>query len=91
MAGQGGRLVVVVHKKVSALKDQDFYSTHYVPAKTIVRIPGLIGWLAAPKKGHLPVLAPRCLDCYFLSEVGVCQSDGPVVEVFGVNNVTGNA
>ena len=26
-------------------------------AKTIVHILGLIGWLAAPKKGHLPFLA----------------------------------
>ena len=28
-----------------------------VRTKTVVRILGLIGWLAAPKKGHLPFLA----------------------------------
>ena len=28
-----------------------------VRAKTIIRVLGLIGWLAAPKKGHLPFLA----------------------------------
>ena len=34
-------------------------------AKTIIRILGLIGWLAAPKKGHLPFLCGvwRAVSC----------------------------